>query len=230
MLLDYFLIFLPARDAQTGNATFLGDDLYAHQPFCRRARLYGYHFIFTCKPEFHTCLYQWVNLLESGKDLHTLQLRVKNKTHWEIHSYHYANTVPLVEGADALKVNWCKLTITGKAGKVLYHNAFITDFKITDTNVAGIVASGRARWKIENENNNTIKTKGYHLEHNFGHGQQHLSSLLAAMNILAFLFHTFLSFCDEHYRLIRATLPTRQTFFNDIRALLRYMCLAVIVS
>ncbi len=29
-------------------------------------------------------------------------------------------------------------------------------------------------WKVENENNNTLKTKGYHLEHNFGHGQKHL--------------------------------------------------------
>ena len=70
--------------------------------------------------------------------------------------------------------------------------------------------------------NNTLKTKGYHLKHNFGHGTQHLSSLLATMNILAFLFHSFLSFCDDAYRLIRATLPTRKTFFRDIRALLRY--------
>ena len=44
------------------------------------------------------------------------------------------------------------------------------------------------------------------------------------MNILAFLFHGFLTFCDDAYRLIRATLPTRKTFFHDIRALLRYMC------
>ena len=43
------------------------------------------------------------------------------------------------------------------------------------------------------------------------------------MNILAFLFHTFLSFRDEAYRLIRAKLPTRKTFFQDIRALLRYL-------
>ena len=73
-------------------------------------------------------------------------------------------------------------------------------------------------------NNNTLKTKGYHLEHNFGHGKKHLSSLLAAMNMLALLTHTFLAYCDEAYRLIRATLPTRQTFFDDIRALLRYHC------
>ena len=105
-----------------------------------------------------------------------------------------------------------------------YENAFITDWTITDENVAALVATGRARWKIENENNNTLKTKGYPLEHNFGHGKKHLSSLLAAMNRLALLCHTFLAFCDESYRLIRATLPTRKTFFDDIRALLRYHC------
>lgn len=210
---------------QSGNATLLGDDLYAHQPFCRRTMLYGYHFIFVCKPDSHKYLYQWVALLESGKDLHTVCLRVKNnKSKWETHTYRYANAVPLVEGEDALKVNWCEVAITDHKGKLRYHNAFTTDFKISDQNVAGIVASGRARWKIENENNNTLKNRGYHLEHNFGHGKQHLSSLLVAMNILAFLFHTFLSFCDEAYRLIRATLPTRKTFFEHVRALMYYLC------
>jgi hypothetical protein len=128
-----------------------------------------------------------------------------------------------VEEADALKVNWCEVTITDSKGKQLYNNTFITDWKITDTNVAGLCAAGRTRWKIENENNNTLKTKGYHLEHNFGHGKEHLSSLLTAMNILAFLFHSFLTYCDENYRLIRATLPTRETFFEHIRALTYYM-------
>ena len=141
-------------------------------------------------------------------------------------SYRYANQVPLAEGQDALKVNWAELTITDAAGAVLYHTSFITDFPITDQNVAALVATARARWKIENENNNTLKTKGYHLEHNFGHGKEHLSSLLAAMNILAFLHHTFLSFTDGNYRLIRAHLPTRKTFFDDLRALTRYMLFA----
>jgi len=39
-------------------------------------------------------------------------------------------------------------------------------------NVAEIVSAGRTRWKIENENNNTLKTKGYHFAHNFGHGKK----------------------------------------------------------
>ena len=138
-------------------------------------------------------------------------------------TYRWANHVPLAEGQDALRVNWCEITETDHQGQVIYRNSFITDFPITDQNVAALVAAGRARWKIENENNNTLKTKGYHLEHNFGHGKEHLSSLLAAMNILAFLYHIFLSLTNEHYRLIRATLPSRKTFFEDLRALTRYL-------
>jgi len=203
-------------------ATLLGDDLYSHQPFCRRTLLHDFHFLFVCKPDSHTTLYDWVNLLQSPH-LHTLKMRVKKGAHFHTYTYRYANAVPLAQGQDALKVNWCELTVTDPEGNLLYLNGWVTDFQITDQNVQAIVAAGRARWKIENENNNTLKTKGYHLEHNFGHGKEHLSSLLAAMNILAFLYHAFLSFTDQNYRLIRAQLPTRQTFFDDLRALTRYI-------
>ena len=208
----------------SGPVTLLGDDLYAHQPFCRQALLHGFHFLFTCKPESHKTLYQWVGLLQPGSDLGTLTQRVKVGAHFHTFTYRFANEVPLAEGEGALKVNWCELVITDHTGKDLYRNAWVTDFPITQGNVQALAASGRARWKIENENNNTLKTKGYHLEHNFGHGEQHLSSLLATMNILAFLFHTVLQMTDEHYQLIRATLPTRKTFFDDLRALTRYIC------
>lgn len=203
--------------------TLLGDDIYAHQPFCRRTLLYDLHFIFVCKPQSHQTLYDWVQLLEKGRQLRSFKARVKKGAHWQTYAYRYANQVPLAEGEDALKVNWCEVTVTNDQGQILYRNGFITDFTLSDQNVPAMVAAGRARWKIENENNNTLKTKGYHLEHNFGHGHRYLSSLLAALNILAFLFHTFLSFTDANYRLIRATLPTRQTFFDDVRALTRYL-------
>jgi hypothetical protein len=205
-----------------GTVTLLGDDLYAHQPFCRRARLSGFHFIFTCKPDSHPTLYRRVNRLQ-GPDLGTLKIRVKSASQWHTYAYRYANQVPLAEGEGALPVNWCELTVTDPQGQVLYHNAWITDGTLTEKSVAALVASGRARWKIENENNNTLKTKGYHLEHNFGHGKKHLAALLVTMNILAFLCHTVLGFTDAHYRLIRATLPSRQTFFQHVSALTHYL-------
>ena len=208
----------------TGNDTLLGDDLYAHQPFCRQVLLHGFHFLFTCKPASHATLQHWVEGLEPGRQLHTLKQRVKGRGHrWEHHLYRWANGVPLTDRDDALKVNWCELTITDPEGTVRYRHSFITDWAITADNVAGLVAAGRARWKIENENNNVLKNRGYHLEHNFGHGQQHLSSLLATMNLLAFGLHTLLELTDADYRLVRATLGARRRFFQHFEALTSYL-------
>ena len=106
----------------------------------------------------------------------------------------------------------------------MYFNTFVADHVISDTNVIKISMAERSRWKIENENNNTLKTKGYHFEHNFGHGKKNLSAVLATLILLAFLFHTILEYFDQCYRLLREMLSTRKTFFDDIRALTRYIC------
>jgi hypothetical protein len=207
----------------TGNDTLLGDDIYAHQPFCRQVLLHNFHFLFTCKPSSHSYLYRWVEALEPGRALHTLKLRVKGKSNrWEHHHYRWVNHVPLTDNDDALKVNWCELTITNGEGTVLYRNAFITDWEINAENVSGLIVAGRARWKIENENNNVLKTKGYHLEHNFGHGKKHLSSLLLTMNLLAFALHTLLEVTDTSYRLVRAAVGARRKFFQHLEALTAY--------
>ena len=94
---------------------------------------------------------------------------------------------------------------------------------MTTDNIKALIESGRCRWKIENENNNTLKTKGYNIEHNFGHGNKNLANFLLSLNILAFLNHTMMDLCDKRYKLIRNSLPTRKKFFNDIEALTTYM-------
>lgn len=121
-------------------------------------------------------------------------------------------------------VNWCERTTTEESGHVLYHNTFVTHLALDDRTVPEVIAAGRGRWKIENENNNTLKTKGYHFEHNYGHGQQHLSSVLASLIILAFLVHTVLEWMDDQYQLLRRKLPSRQRLFGDIRTLTGYLC------
>jgi hypothetical protein len=110
-----------------------------------------------------------------------------------------------------------------KTGEQLYYNTFITNHLLSPDNVAQVAQAGRGRWKSENENNNVLKTKGYHLEHNFGHGKQYLSATMLSLNLLAFLFHTVMQWSDEPYVVLRQTLVRRQTFFDDIRTLTRYM-------
>jgi len=203
--------------------TFLGDDLYDCQPICQAMLDEQCHFLLTCKPDSHKTLYEWVSGLEVIDKVATV---VVNRRHGKKHyvdTYRFANQVPLRDSDDALLVNWCELVTTNENGKVTYKNAFVTDHLITEKNIIDMVKAGRARWKIENENNNTLKTKGYNLEHNFGHGKQYLSQLLLTMNLLAFLYHTVLDFVDIAYQLIRAKLPTRKTFFDGLRELTRYM-------
>jgi hypothetical protein len=143
---------------------------------------------------------------------------------YEIYTYRYADQLPLRGGSDALLVNWVELTITHEeTSEVIYKNAFVTDFEVLKTTVEAIARDGRARWKIENENNNVLKTKGYHLEHNFGHGEQCLSSLLLSLNLLAFLFHTVMGLVDEKYRLLRHALRKRRKFFQHVETLLEYL-------
>lgn len=199
--------------------TVLGDDLYCHQPLCELLLQQQFNFIAGLSPRLAPNALRVVRGINpADRDAQTRLSKVE-----EIYTYRYLNQVPLRDGADALLVNWCELTVTRGDGKLVYHNAFATNHPITDDTVAAIVKAGRTRWKIENEHNNTLKTKGYNLEHNFGHGKNHLSSLLATLNILALLFHTLLELLDQKYRLLRAHLPTRKTFFDDLRALTRYL-------
>jgi hypothetical protein len=202
----------------------LGDDLFSRQPFIQALKDKKLHFILVCKPDSHLALYEMVTFLESNGAIDSHQKRHWNGRFGEIYTYCYTNNLPLRGDQETLEVNWCELTITREdTGEQLYKNAFCTDFVVLETTVEAIVRDGRARWKVENENNNVLKNKGYHIEHNFGHGSQHLASLLLSLNLLAFLFHTVLDLVDERYRRIRQALRTRQKFFQHIETLLCYL-------
>ncbi|NEP84622.1 MAG: ISNCY family transposase, partial [Okeania sp. SIO3B3] len=116
-----------------------GDDLYANQPFCEQ-------------------------ILENENEVKTFTrtVRIKNKKH--LYSYRYTENVPMRDSEDALKVSWLEVVVHDTDGKQLYKNTFITNHILdSDETVVELASAGRARWTIENENNNTLKTKGYHL-------------------------------------------------------------------
>jgi hypothetical protein len=212
-----------AREFAGQPVTLLGDDLYAHQPMAEHCLDAGMNFIFTCLPESHSALYDWLNYLDGIGEVKTLETTQWHKRSQEIYRYRYVNQVPLRDTQPALLVNWCELTLTRRTdAKVLYYNAFITQHSLSDQTVPAVILAGRSRWKTENENHNVLKTKGYHLEHNFGHGQQHLSTLLLTLNLLAFLYHTVLHLVDTAYQQIRQQRGTRKGFFQDILTLTKY--------
>jgi len=206
------------------HVTLLGDDLYSKQPLCALALAQGFNFILVCKPDSHPKLYQRIAFWQANDGITTCERRHWNGRFTEVSLYRFLNGVLLLDGQESLEVNWFELTVVNATtGEQLYHNSFITNHRVTADNVAQVAQAGRGRWKIENENNNVLKTKGYHIEHNFGHGQQYLAALMLSLNLLAFLFHTVLEWSDTKYTLLRQVLARRQTFFEDIRALMRYL-------
>lgn len=130
----------------------------------------------------------------------------------------------LLDGQAPWAVNGFALTVVNATtGEPLSHQSFITHHRVPADTVAARAQAGRGRWKIDNANTHVLKTTGYQIEHNFGHGQPSLAAFLRSLNRLALLFHTVWEWSDTKYALLRQVLARRQTFFEDIRALLQYV-------
>jgi hypothetical protein len=196
-----------------------GDGLYSNQPFIDALKSHAMSFVLVAKPTDHKVLFQWVEELEALNGVEHMQLcEPKGRRH----HYRWVNQVPLNGTPDADQVNffeyWLKVD-----QKVTYHNSWVTDQTVSKQNIVELVKAGRARWKIENETFNTLKNQGYHLEHNFGHGSQHLSNNFFVLNLLAFSIHQILELCDRGYQYCRSKFSSRKEFWNNLRIVIRVM-------
>jgi hypothetical protein len=197
----------------------LGDDMFSRQPICQAVLDEGGHFLFVRKPDSHRAIEEFrvgirrderIDRIRRGKECFT-------------HRYRWLSGVPLRGDEKAMTVNWLMIEISDANAKVTYRDSFITDLEVRRENVAELAACGRARWKIENETFNVLKTKGYNLEHNFGHGKQHLATVLATLNLLAFACHTVCELGDRAWRAAMRELVTRQGFFQSLRTVTAYL-------
>jgi len=204
--------------------TLLGDAMYATQPLIQKVLDAEMGYLFTAKEDLHKYLYEEIASLEKLGEIHFLERKLWTGRKHQLWRYRWANGVRLRNSDDSLNVNWIELTISGEDGKKSFHTACIGSHMVSEENAEELMQAARTRWKIENEDINTLKTKGYHFEHNFGHGKQFLAQTLLSLNLLAFLFHTVLELLDRRCALIRNTLPRRDTFFQHLGVLTQYMC------
>jgi hypothetical protein len=179
--------------------------------------------VFVCKPTSHTVLAKLIEELDTDYGVEHKESQHKEKGKSVTDKFRFVNNVPLNGGSDAIDVNWCEVISVDGHGKELYKNSFATSIELTQDNVAFICEYGRSRWKIENENNNTLKNLGYNLEHNFGHGKQNLASVLATFNILAFLMHSAMEIVDDDFRQLVDKLR-RSKVFKHAAVLTCYIC------
>src|SRR5271165_2595617 len=198
---------------------YLGDDLFACQSVVKRLIETGDDFIFTCKEASHKALYDFID----GCEFERCEVKVRKGKTRETHRYRFVEQIPLRDGKDAVTANWIGFEILDAKGVVKYKTAFVTSLPVAKANLAEIAACGRARWKIENESFNVLKNHGYELEHNFGHGETYLAMTLAALNVLAFAWHTVLDLLEPPWRKAREAAEKRMTFFAYLATLTRFV-------
>jgi len=191
----------------------VGDGLYSKQPFIDAVKQSRMSFILVAKPDDHKVLFEWVRELQALGDGGSLEQTDKKGRK---HRYRWINNVPLNGSKDADNVNFFQYELIPK-NKVTYRNSWVTDIPVNELNVVDLVKGGRARWKIENETFNTLKNQGYHIEHNYGHGSQHLSMNFFALNLLAFYMHQIFELTDRLYQHCRLKTSSRKSFFSLLR-------------
>ncbi|MTI11776.1 transposase [Sansalvadorimonas verongulae] len=158
------------------------DGLYADAPTIELIKSYGWHFIIVAKDGNHGSLVEAMDTLDENGQVKRLESCEDNGTrHW----YRYAESVPLNK-SDPGQVNVLDYVETDKKGQ-RHTWCWVTDLPLNEETVYLIMKGGRSRWRIENETFNTLKNHGYNLEHNYGHGKQHLATNMAYLTILAFL-------------------------------------------
>ena len=203
-----------AENYKRFNPILLGDDLYSDYPTCTAILGKGLHFLFTCKGDSHKWLYDSID--DGCMERKTVRLWT-GRQHLE-YRYQWYNGVEIRQELPTLKVNYLMLQIWNEEmGKITYLNSWVTDLEIDEKNVVEMAECARARWKIENEHNNVLKNRGYHLEHNFGHGKEHACEIFVILNLLAFQMHGIMLLLDQEYQKARKGTRRRDEFFAGMR-------------
>ena len=189
------------------------DALSANAPHIQELRRHKLHFILSVKPGGHTYLFDHVRQADEAGQTTRFEMEKEGV----IHRFCYLNDVPLNESKADVRVNFLAYWEI-KAGKTR-HFSWITDFTITKHNSYELMRDGRARWKIENETYNTLKNQGYHFEHNFGHGQQHLSVVFASLMMLAFAVDQAQQLACQLFQAAWAKAGSKRSLWEKLRAL-----------
>ena len=200
------------------NPVYLGDDLYAKHEICKTILDHDCSFIFTCKDSSHKTLAEFRKNLALSSHIETHGVGSQKREY----RYTWICDLPIRDGVDALSVNWFDISIVNPKGKTTYHSSFITNLSPSKQNIAELASCARARWKIENETFNVLKNNGYHLEHNFGHGQETLPSVLVTLNLLAFSLHNICSAVEKLWQRAREACGPRNRLFIHLWSITRY--------
>jgi hypothetical protein len=191
------------------------DSLSSNAPHIETLHAHGLHYILGVKEGDHSYLFQQVQAAEHAGQVSCYERH--DRAAGLVHRFRFLNDVPLNASNPDVRVNVIEYWEMGQ--DKAQHFSWVTDIRVSKRNVYQLMRGGRARWKIENETFNTLKNQGYHFEHNYGHGEQHLSVVFAMLMMLAFLVDQAQQLCCALFQAVWAKLGSKRLLWERMRAL-----------
>ena len=191
------------------------DSLSSNAPHIEVLQDHHMHYILGVKEGDHAYLFEHVAAAEQAGRV-TYYDRDDQATGLH-HRFRFVSDVPLNEANADLRVNFLECWEWDQ--DQVQHFSWVTDLRVTKGTVYQLMGGGRARWRIENETFNTLKNQGYHFEHNYGHGYQHLSVVFAVLMMLAFFVDQVQQLCCPLFQAVWAKLGSKRRLWERMRAL-----------
>jgi hypothetical protein len=191
------------------------DSLSSNAPHIQWLQAHDLHYILGVKEGDHAALFAHVAAAEQAGRV-TYYDRDDAETGLR-HRFRFVRDVPLNEAHAALRVNFLECWEWDK--DQVQHFSWVTDLCVNKGTVYQLMRGGRARWRIENETFNTLKNQGYHFEHNYGHGYQHLSVVFVVLMMLAFLVDQVQQLCCPLFQAVWVKLGSKRRLWERMRAL-----------
>lgn len=198
------------------------DSLSSNAPHIETLHNYGCHSILGVKEGDHTYLFQQVEAAEHAGRITYYERH--DRAAGLVHRFRFVNDVPLNASNPDVRVNF--IEYWEMSDNKVQHFSWVTDLRVNKRNVFHLMRGGRARWKIENETFNTLKNQGYNFEHNYGHGEQHLSVVFAMLMMLAFLVDQAQQLGCALFQAVWAKLGSKRLLWERMRALFYTYALA----
>jgi hypothetical protein len=191
------------------------DSLSSNAPHIQVLQDHNVHYILGVKEGDHASLFAQVAAAEqAGRVTYYDRDAPETGLH---HRFRFVSDVPLNASHADLRVNFLECWEWDK--DTVQHFSWVTDLRVKKGTVYQLMRGGRARWRIENETFNTLKNQGYHFEHNYGHGYQHLSVVFAVLMMLAFLVDQVQQMCCPLFQAVWGKLGSKRRLWERMRAL-----------
>jgi hypothetical protein len=191
------------------------DALYANAPVIRDLKRDQLSWIIRVKLDGNSFLFQRVQEMSDAGLTEAFEAVDSDGVH---RRYRLARNVPLNESNTDIRVDFLEV-FEPRFPNGERSFAWIVDpvLGLRRDLAEAFMWAGRSRWKIENETFNTLKNQGYQFEHNFGHGHQNLSVVLAMLMMLAFLVDQTQQLCCPLFTAALEECKSKRALWERIR-------------